>query len=151
MLFDKVAEADTAGLWSEWRRKKRILQERTAKSLHDGGKSCYLTNDCSLTENPLFAQLLNEGVGDYMAFPSTIEYGAHLRADEYKVEEYCAFELWREKCARKFKNGYAYGVFDMFHAGHLNILKRAKEQCDFLTVAVSTNAPVEKIKHKKPV
>lgn len=87
MVFDKVAEADTAVLWSEWRRKKRILQERIAKSLHDGGKSCYLTNDCSLPENPLFAQLLKEGVGDYMAFPSTIEYGAHLRADEYKVED----------------------------------------------------------------
>ena len=52
---------------------------------------------------------------------------------------------------KKHKVGYTAGVYDLFHIGHLNILKRAKEQCEYLIVAVSTDELVQSYKNKKPI
>lgn len=47
--------------------------------------------------------------------------------------------------------GYVPGAWDMFHVGHLNILKRARASCDLLVVGVATDDALIAMKGKRPI
>jgi glycerol-3-phosphate cytidylyltransferase len=49
------------------------------------------------------------------------------------------------------KIGYTTGVFDLFHIGHLNVLKRARLECDYLIVGITTDELSLSAKNKAPV
>ena len=47
--------------------------------------------------------------------------------------------------------GYAAGAFDLFHVGHLNILREAKKNCDYLIAGVVSDEMLELTKGRKPI
>ncbi|MEN0128920.1 MAG: adenylyltransferase/cytidyltransferase family protein [Brevundimonas sp.] len=47
--------------------------------------------------------------------------------------------------------GYAPGAYDLFHVGHLNILRHAKEHCDYLIAGVVADDVLEVTKGHRPV
>lgn len=51
---------------------------------------------------------------------------------------------------KPYKVGYIAGVFDLFHIGHLNMFKRAKEQCEYLIVGVVSDEQASSGKKKSP-
>lgn len=53
--------------------------------------------------------------------------------------------------AKTYHIGLLMGVFDLFHIGHLNLIRRAKAQCDFLRIGVLSDTLVYEFKQNNPV
>lgn len=81
-----------------------------------------------------------------------IDYGVFDAYQSYPRERKALPEKPEESGApKKYRVGYIAGVFDLFHVGHLNLFRRAKEQCAYLIVGVVTDEGVRRNKKTEPV
>ncbi len=83
---------------------------------------------------PVVRQLHRAGIPNYSVYNPNLVYNEEQKPTETGQ-------------SKKYNIGYVAGVFDLFHIGHLNLFRRAKEQCNYLIVGVVTDEGV--IKHKK--
>lgn len=96
-------------------------------------------------------QLDDMGVREYSIYDSGKDYPRKRRPVEGGAGAGCgALPKGGGSRAKKYHVGYIAGVFDLFHVGHLNMFRRAKEQCDYLIVGVVTDEGVRKYKEVEP-
>lgn len=93
---------------------------------------------------PVMEQLESLRVDDYSIFNPGKSYVVPRAPMVANAE----VSLKQEK--KKYHIGYVAGVFDLFHIGHLNLLRRAKEQCDYLIVGVVSDRQVREGKKVEP-
>lgn len=68
---------------------------------------------------------------------------AEERGFKTTVQAAAQVKLWRQQ---GLKVGFANGCFDLVHPGHVSLLRKAREQCDRLVVALNTDASVKRLK-----
>ncbi|WP_167541199.1 adenylyltransferase/cytidyltransferase family protein [Pseudobutyrivibrio ruminis] len=68
----------------------------------------------------------------------------------YLYERTIPMRFSQENVKKKYKVGYVSGVFDLYHIGHINMFRRAKEQCEYLIVAVTSDEYVREHKKREP-
>ena len=49
------------------------------------------------------------------------------------------------------KTGFTCSCFDLFHAGHIMMLKEAKSKCDYLIVGLQTDPTIDRPEKNKPI
>lgn len=92
---------------------------------------------CSAQYKEIAEQLESMGISDYQYYrPIPVEKDVLSK---------------QAQGSKPYGIGYVPGVFDLFHVGHLNLLRNAKSRCEFLIAGVLTDELTEHFKKRRPV
>ncbi len=126
---------------TKWGNRIGILEIQSPQVLADIVASCKVII-CIKRYEQVLTQLRNMGVKDISIYNHEIDYPLPLKSN-------CIIETKQED-TKKYNIGYIAGVFDLFHVGHLNLFKRAKQQCNYLIVGVVSDEQVMQNKKTTP-
>lgn len=112
---------------------------KSPDALSDGERRQYKVMICIRDYAEVERQLRRMGITDYSVFVPDRDYPL-MRQNQVVGSTPPGTATTNEK--EKYHVGYIAGVFDLFHIGHLNLFRRAKEQCNYLIVGVVSDRGV---------
>ena len=112
---------------------------KSPDAFSDGERCKYKVMICIRDYAEVERQLRRMGITDYSVFDPDRDYPL-MRQNQVVGSTPPGAATTNEK--KKYHIGYIAGVFDLFHIGHLNLFRRAKEQCDYLIVGVVSDRGV---------
>ncbi len=115
--------------------------------LRDRERESFYVIICAASHGEIGKQLEGMEITDY-------QYHRPLPIEDAKPMELVDGK-WRlaqtSSKTKPYQIGYVPGAFDLFHIGHLNLLRNAKSRCEYLIAGVLTDELVEHFKKRKPV
>ena len=129
---------------SKWGQEFCGVEIKSPELLSELGRGEYKVIICIKNYTSVMNQLKSMGVAEFSVYDPDKKYPRrrHPIALDVAKEIYDA--------PKKYHVGYIAGVFDLYHVGHLNMFKKAKEYCDYLIVGVVSDEGAEKYKKVKP-
>ena len=128
-----------------WGKEMNGVEIQSPKILQTLQSGEYKLIICIKSYLSIIKQLEDMGINDYGIYDPNINYPRKRRPISSNFNESKI-----EPIKKKYHVGYIAGVFDLYHIGHLNMFRRAKEQCDYLIVGVVTDEGVRINKGVEP-
>ena len=130
----------------KWGTKLGEVEISSPSMLKDLESDSYCVLICIKNFASLVPQLESLGVKDYRIYDAGHNYPRKRKPIVSRSVDRSAEQTSAKK---KYHIGYVAGVFDLFHIGHLNLIKRAKEMCDYLIVGVVSDSGVKRDKNSE--